>query len=123
MATQQNLETLTPDSFREDVRYLGRILGDVIREQEGGDFFDLTERIRQASVAYHRSGADSSAALEGLLDSLSLPDTLRFVRGFTSFAQLVNLAEDQAQRRAAHDATNQPDTIAAILAEGHDAKA
>jgi phosphoenolpyruvate carboxylase len=87
------------DSFRDDVRLLGRILGDVIRAQEGDAFFALTERIRQASVAYHRDGTETRAdALEELLDSLSLPDTLRFVRGFTSFAQLTNLAEDQTQR-------------------------
>jgi len=107
-------DTARPDSFRDDVRYLGRILGDVIREQEGSDFFDLTERIRQASVAYHRTGAGQSGELESLLDSLSLPDILRFVRGFTSFSQLVNLAEDQANRRAAHAVTNRP-TMSAVL--------
>jgi phosphoenolpyruvate carboxylase len=122
MATQNPADTFRPDSFREDVRFLGRILGDVIRAQEGGDFFDLTERIRQASVAYHRSGSDSSGELESLLDGLSLPDILRFVRGFTSFAQLVNLAEDQAQRSAAHAATDRPDTLTAIVADGHNAK-
>src|SRR5258708_5204173 len=86
-----------PNSFRDDVRMLGRILGDVIRAQSGEDFFDLTERIRQASVAYHREGTEDRADdLEGLLDNLSLADSLRFVRGFTNFALLTNLAEDQA---------------------------
>src|SRR5262249_33537490 len=87
MANDHPPEVFRPDSSRDDVRYLGRILGDVIREQEGDAFFDLTERIRQASVAYHRSGAESSGELEALLDGLSLPNILRFVRGFTSFAQ------------------------------------
>ena len=36
----------------DDIRLLGRILGDVIREQEGKDAFELVERVRQLSVAY-----------------------------------------------------------------------
>src|SRR5262245_18247823 len=115
MAKSESSELSRPDSFRDYVRFLGRILGGVIREQEGGDFFQVTERIRQASVAYHRTGTDAqSSELEGLLDGLSLPDTLRFVRGFTSFSQLVNLAEDQSQRRAAH-AEERQNTLATIL--------
>ena len=35
-----------------DIRLLGRILGDVIREQEGHEAFELIERVRQLSVAY-----------------------------------------------------------------------
>lgn len=35
-----------------DIRLLGRILGDVIREQEGRTAFNLIERVRQLSVAY-----------------------------------------------------------------------
>ena len=36
----------------EDIRLLGRILGDVIREHEGKDAFELIERVRQLSVGY-----------------------------------------------------------------------
>ena len=35
----------------DDIRLLGRILGDVIREQEGEAAFDLVERVRKLSVA------------------------------------------------------------------------
>ena len=111
-----NPEVSRPDTFRDDVRYLGRLLGDIIREQEGGRFFALTESIRQASVAYHRTGANSqSNELENLLDGLSPPDTLRFVRGFTSFSQLVNLAEDQARRHTVRSGTDRTDTLAGLL--------
>ena len=48
----------------EDIRLLGRILGDVIREQEGADAFDLIERVRKLSVAY-RLKADASAGRGG----------------------------------------------------------
>ena len=44
----------------DDIRLLGRLLGDVIREQEGAAAFELIERVRQLSVAY-RLKADASA--------------------------------------------------------------
>eukprot|EP01136_Pigoraptor_vietnamica_P034534 Opistho-1_new@98613 len=52
----------------DDIRLLGRILGDVIREQEGQAAYDLIEQIRQLSVAFRRH-ADESAdkALKKLL--------------------------------------------------------
>ena len=61
----------------EDIRLLGRILGDVIREQEGTAAFDLIERIRQLSVAY-RLKADASAGrvLDRLLKNLSADQTV-----------------------------------------------
>ena len=48
----------------EDIRLLGRILGDVIREQEGKDAFELIERVRKLSVAYRlKSDAQAGRAL------------------------------------------------------------
>ena len=44
----------------EDIRLLGRILGDVIREQEGDAAFALVEQVRQLSVAFRRD-ADEAA--------------------------------------------------------------
>ncbi|WP_426163999.1 phosphoenolpyruvate carboxylase [Sandarakinorhabdus sp. DWP1-3-1] len=85
-----------PASDREDVRYLGRLLGDVIREQDGAAVFDAIEGIRQASVAAHRAPDGASRrALEERLERLELGDTLRFVRGFLLFSLLANLAEDR----------------------------
>ncbi len=83
---------------RADVRYLGRLLGDVIRAAEGQPVFDAIEGIRRASVAVHRSdgAAAERAALSARLAALNLGDTLRFVRGFLLFSQLANLAEDRA---------------------------
>src|SRR5215216_5924678 len=40
--------------LRNDIRLLGRILGDTVRDQEGADVFDLVERIRQTSIRFHR---------------------------------------------------------------------
>lgn len=90
----------------EDIRLLGRILGDVIREQEGSDAFELVERIRKLSVAFRRD-ADHEAdkALKSLLKSLSGDQAVSVIRAFTYFSHLANLAEDRhhIRRRAVHE--------------------
>jgi phosphoenolpyruvate carboxylase len=80
----------------EDIRLLGRILGDVIREQEGVEAFELVERIRKLSVAFRRD-ADHEAdrALKSLLKTLSGDEAVRVIRAFTYFSHLANLAEDR----------------------------
>ena len=91
----------------EDIRLLGRILGDVIREQEGTEAFELIERLRQLSVAY-RLKADASAGrvLDRLLKNLSADQTVTVIRAFSYFSHLANIAEDQhhLRRRAVHEA-------------------
>ncbi|MBK9360785.1 MAG: phosphoenolpyruvate carboxylase [Rubrivivax sp.] len=90
----------------EDIRLLGRILGDVIREQEGKAAFELIERIRQLSVAY-RLKADASAGrvLDRLLKNLSADQTVTVIRAFSYFSHLANIAEDRhhVRRRLAHE--------------------
>ena len=90
----------------EDIRFLGRILGDVIREQEGVEAFELIERIRTLSVAFRRE-ADQEAdkALKKLLKGLSGDQTVSVIRAFTYFSHLANLAEDRhhIRRRAIHE--------------------
>ncbi len=90
----------------EDIRFLGRILGDVIREQEGLEAFELIERIRTLSVAFRRE-ADQEAdkSLKKLLKGLSGDQTVSVIRAFTYFSHLANLAEDRhhIRRRAIHE--------------------
>jgi phosphoenolpyruvate carboxylase len=90
----------------EDIRLLGRLLGDVIREQEGQAAFDLIEQIRQLSVAFRRD-ADAAAdkTLKKLLKGLSDDQTVSVIRAFTYFSHLANLAEDRhhIRRRAIHE--------------------
>ncbi len=94
----------------EDIRLLGRILGDVIREQEGTEAYELIERVRQLSVAY-RLKADASAGrvLDRLLKNLSADQTVTVIRAFSYFSHLANIAEDRhhLRRRAVHDAAGQ----------------
>ena len=89
-----------------DIRLLGRLLGDVIREQEGVAAFELVERVRKLSVAFRRD-ADQEAdrALKQLLKGLTAEQTVSVIRAFTYFSHLANLAEDQhhIRRRAVHE--------------------
>jgi len=104
-----------------DIRYLGRVLGEVIREQEGEAVFALIEHIRRLSVAYRRDG-DARAAknLQTRLAGLSHEDATRVARAFTYFSHLANLAEDRhhIRRRAVHERAGRvrPDSIAGALA-------
>ncbi len=90
----------------QDIRLLGRILGDVIREQEGEAAFALIEQIRQLSVAFRRD-ADHEAdkTLKKLLKGLSGDQTVSVIRAFTYFSHLANLAEDRhhIRRRTVHE--------------------
>ena len=90
----------------EDIRLLGRILGDAIREQEGAEIYELIEKIRKLSVAFRRD-ADQEAdkALKKLLKSLTGEHAVSVIRGFTYFSHLANLAEDRhhIRRRAIHE--------------------
>lgn len=81
-------------SQNPDIRFLGRLLGDVIRVYGGERLFEQTERIRSASVDRHRGMAGPEALDQGL-DALSLDDTVAFVRGFMLFSMLANIAEDR----------------------------
>src|SRR5260370_20142968 len=92
----EDAQALEEDTrLRNDIRLLGRILGDTVRDQEGADVFDQVERIRQTSIRFHRD-EDRLARreLEGILDSMPTSETVRIVRAFSYFSHLANIAED-----------------------------
>jgi len=84
------------DALREDIRFLGRILGDVIREQAGAKIFDLVETVRRLAVQFRR-GTDPTAGAQmyRLLNRLTPAQTNSVVRAFSYFSHLANIAEDQ----------------------------
>jgi phosphoenolpyruvate carboxylase len=91
--------------LRGDIRLLGRILGDTVREQEGIAVFEIVERIRQSSIRFHRDNeVGARRELEAILDSLTADQTLTIVRAFSYFSHLANIAEDQhhIRRNRAH---------------------
>ncbi|HEY7804861.1 MAG TPA: phosphoenolpyruvate carboxylase, partial [Orrella sp.] len=90
----------------EDIRLLGRLLGEVIREQEGKKAFDLIERIRQLSVSFRRHDDDEAdRTLKRTLRQLSDEQAVSVIRAFTYFSHLANLAEDRhyIRRRVFHE--------------------
>ena len=90
----------------EDIRLLGRILGDVIREQEGVAAYELIEQVRKLSVSFRRDAdPEADKALKKLLKGLSGDQTVSVIRAFTYFSHLANLAEDRhhIRRRAVHE--------------------
>jgi phosphoenolpyruvate carboxylase len=107
--------------LREDIRLLGRLLGETVLDQEGETVFDLVETIRRVSVRFHRD-SDSGARreLEDILRALSPEQAVQVVRAFSYFSHLANIAEDQhhIRRTRSHDIAGdapRPGTIARAL--------
>ena len=91
--------------LRNDIRLLGRILGEILRDQEGEAIFDIVERIRRSSIRFHRDADEAARGeLETILNRLTRDETTRVIRSFTYFSHLANLAEDQhhIRRTRAH---------------------
>jgi phosphoenolpyruvate carboxylase len=95
-----------------DIRFLGRILGKVIRELGGEALYRRIEYIRSTSVDKHR-GVTGADAVDSGLGALNLDDTLSFVRGFMLFSLLANLAEDR--QGIAHEADASVGAVVAAL--------
>ncbi len=115
----------SPISQNPDIRYLGKILGDVIRAYGGDKLYRQTEYIRSASVDRYRgiAGADGEeGAIDTGLDALSLDDTLSFVRGFMLFSLLANLAEDR-QGVAREQGATFAEAVEKLKSEGVDDRA
>jgi len=108
------------DRLREEVRLLGGMLGEVIRDEGGQDLYDRIEAVRQASVAYHRDpGSHPAKRLEQLLSDLSLDQAVGLAHGFAVFSLLANVAEDRAGKRRAQIQTAEgarADTLDGALA-------
>jgi phosphoenolpyruvate carboxylase len=93
-------------ALREDIRLLGRILGDTIRQHEGREAFELVERVRQLSVAFrHKRDETAGRTLDRLLKNLTGDQTVSVIRAFSYFSHLANIAEDrhQIRDRLAHE--------------------
>ena len=109
-----------------DIRLLGRLLGDVVREQAGPEAFELVESVRRAAVDGRRRGDDVVPALDRLLTDVGVDRELHVVRAFGWFSFLANVAEDvhHNRRRRHHRSAGsapQPASLAAAMAALADA--
>jgi phosphoenolpyruvate carboxylase len=96
-------------ALREDVHRLGVLVGELVREQGGEALFDLVETARKLAIAHREGDRDAYRELKSLLGALA-PSTARdFIRAFSTYFQMVNMAEKvhRIRRRRAYlrDAT------------------
>ncbi|MEM9223486.1 MAG: phosphoenolpyruvate carboxylase [Pseudomonadota bacterium] len=110
------------EPLRDDIRLLGRLLGDTVRRQEGGEIYAVVEAVRQNAIRFHRDDDVSAREeLDEILRSLSRHGAIQTIRAFSYFSHLANIAEDQhhIRRNRAHKiAASEPraGTIARALA-------
>jgi phosphoenolpyruvate carboxylase len=113
------MSTNQPLTQNADVRFLGKILGDVIRAYGGSALFQRIEAIRAGSVDRYR-GISNPRGLDAGLDTLSLDETVAFARSFMLFSMLANLAEDR-QGVAAENESTLASTLNYLESQGMDA--
>lgn len=97
------------EPMRDDIRLLGTILGDTVREQNGDAVFELVERARIASFRVRRSEIERAEVAQ-MFDGIDIRQALPVIRAFSHFALLANVAEDihRERRRAIHVAAGDP---------------
>jgi phosphoenolpyruvate carboxylase len=93
------------DALGRDVDALGRMLGEVLREQEGESGFALVEEYRAKTKALRAEGGwprdfgPEGQALLQRTEGLSLDEANLVVRAFTAYFHLVNMAEEHHRLR------------------------
>ena len=93
MNDPRSLEFATPDlPLREDVRRLGALVGEMLVEQVSPAFLAEVEKVRTTAIARRQNGG-SIEALSALLDGLAPADAEALVRAFSTYFQVVNIAE------------------------------
>ena len=91
------------EALGDDIRLLGRILGDIVREQTGDETFELIESVRRIAVTARRNGTSSVADLEAMLGPQPIDRVLNVIRAFDWLSLLANTAEDlHVERRRRH---------------------
>ena len=112
-----------PDAMRTDVRMLGALLGQVLRESGGDDLFEDVERLRLATIqAYDEETSDAFDRAAAIAESFSIARADEVARAFTCYFHLVNLAEEHQRVRVLRERAGQPgredaaDTVATAYA-------
>lgn len=109
------------DALRDDVRILGDLVGQVVREQAGARIFALVEELRQATIAT-RDGApaDPVAAERRLLDWIegqTVANLIGIVRAYTIYFHVINVAEQHHRVRRVYEREHSAAPIAESIAD------
>ncbi len=114
-------ECIPTKSLKEDVRYLGNILGRVIKEQEGIKFFNLVEKVRLLSKAniVNKNKKNAFKNISKKIKKLSPSNIFKLARAFTHFMNFINLAEsiDASRRLDEYENSKKKQTIKNIFIE------
>jgi phosphoenolpyruvate carboxylase len=97
--------------LENDIRLLGKLLGDTVREQEGEEVFGLIENIRRAAVRFYRRDDPSGRAeMTDLVSTLDPHQAIIVTRAFSYFSHFANMAEDEhhIRRTRAHALAGSP---------------
>ncbi|WP_226532451.1 phosphoenolpyruvate carboxylase [Microbacterium paraoxydans] len=112
-----------PDAMRTDVRMLGQLLGQVLREAGGDGLFEDVERLRLATIqAYDQETSDAFERAAAIAESFTVARADEVARAFTCYFHLVNLAEEHQRVRVLRERAGQPgredaaDTVATAYA-------
>lgn len=92
------------DQLRDDVRLLGGLVGEIVREQAGQALFDLVEETRGAAIRFRTR--DDPAELErlvALVEPLPTAQLDALVRAFATYFHVINLAEEYHRLRSLRD--------------------
>ncbi|MBR9976504.1 MAG: phosphoenolpyruvate carboxylase [Bacteroidetes bacterium] len=107
--------------LRRDIREFGAMLGEVLIEQEGQEFFELVERMRNLTKSYRLDGdAETERTIREVVDSLDLERAFKLIRAFTFFFVVVNAADEihRIRRHRIHlmeDGGAQPGSLREVL--------
>ncbi len=108
-----------PDAMRADVRMLGGLLGQVLRESGRPGLFEDVERLRLATIqAYEEESSDAFDRAAEIADSFSVARADEVARAFTCYFHLVNLAEEHQRVRILRERAGQPSPSTSARAEG-----
>ena len=80
-------------ALRDDVRTLGRLVGELLVEQGGQELFDIVENARLRSIRRREGNEKSGEELADLVGNLDCSFALQVIRAFSTYFQMVNTAE------------------------------
>ena len=108
--------------LREDVRVLGALVGEMLAEQEGPGFLQAVEAVRRTAIERRENKPGAADSLDDLLTGMDVTTAGRLVRAFTTYFQVVNLAEKVHRIRRRRDYLRrgekaQPGGLLAVMQE------
>ncbi|MCF6224906.1 MAG: phosphoenolpyruvate carboxylase [Xanthomonadales bacterium] len=108
--------------LREDVHVLGTLVGEMLAEQQGPEFLQQVEAVRLAAISRREGKEGSAETLDNLLTDMDVAAAGPLVRAFTTYFQVVNLAEKVHRIRRRRDYQRrgenaQPGGLLAVMQE------